>query len=173
MFDNSTLTENAHQCATLTSLVKAIQALKQMGTDQLECRVVVGGSNPHREILRNVIQGLRFPLSIEENVVNMPDLMAWADLAISASGSTCWELLFMGLPALLFILADNQQLIAESHEKEKIMVPLGWHANISAHETSKKIEDFFVHPSSYFEMTRKGQKLVDGQGSARVAQTML
>jgi len=37
----------------------------------------------------------------------MPELMAWADFAVSAGGSTCWELAFMGLPALVLIQAKE------------------------------------------------------------------
>jgi spore coat polysaccharide biosynthesis predicted glycosyltransferase SpsG len=34
---------------------------------------------------------------------------AWADVAVSAGGSTCWELAFMGAPGLIITVAENQE----------------------------------------------------------------
>ena len=48
---------------------------------------------------------------------NMPELMARADVAVSAGGSTCWEVAFMGLPFLIVVLAENQEHIAKELEK--------------------------------------------------------
>jgi len=92
--------------------LKVIQALQQVDVDGLETIVVVGGGNPHYEELQSSVQESRFPVLLESNVTNMPELMAWADVAVSAGGSTSWELAFMGVPALVLILANNQRSIA-------------------------------------------------------------
>ena len=46
------------------------------------------------------------------NVVNMAELMAWADLAIAGAGTTCWEMCLLGLPAIVIVVAENQRFIA-------------------------------------------------------------
>jgi len=89
--------------------LKVIQALHQVDMDGLEAIVVVGGSNPNYEELQSAVQDSRFPIRLESNVTNMPERMAWADVAVSAGGSTSWELAFMGVPILNLILAENQQ----------------------------------------------------------------
>ena len=43
----------------------------------------------------------------------MAELMANADFAIGAAGSTSWERCCLGLPTLMIILAENQQTIAK------------------------------------------------------------
>jgi L-amino acid N-acyltransferase YncA len=40
-----------------------------------------------------------------------------ADLAIGAAGSTSWERCCLGLPAILFVMAENQRLAAENLER--------------------------------------------------------
>ena len=80
--------------------LKVIQALAQVEIEGLEAVVVVGAANPHLQELQAVVKDLPFPIRLESNVTNMPELMAWADVAITAGGSTCWESAFMGLPAL-------------------------------------------------------------------------
>ena len=61
----------------------------------------------------------------------MPQLMAWADLAVSAAGTTCWELAFMGLPMLLVVLADNQRPNATCLDELGVAGNLGWHGELS------------------------------------------
>ena len=51
--------------------------------------------------------------------------MAWADLAISGAGSTCWELACMGLPAVTLVLAENQRAIAEQLNAAGLVLNLG------------------------------------------------
>ena len=55
-------------------------------------------------------------LDIRPRVDNMAELMAAADLAIGAGGTTSWERCCMGLPSLVCIMADNQRDVAESLE---------------------------------------------------------
>ena len=58
----------------------------------------------------------------------MPALMARADLAISGAGSTYWELVFMGLPSMIVLLAENQGVLADHIMGQQAAVNLGWHA---------------------------------------------
>ena len=93
--------------------LKVIQALHDIRLPDLEIRVIVGPANPHRDSLVAAIEHGPHSVELLFDVTDMPGLMAWADIAVSAAGSTCWELLFMGLPSLVGVLADNQVPIAE------------------------------------------------------------
>lgn len=48
------------------------------------------------------------------NTDNMAQLMADADLAIGAAGSTSWERSCLGLPCILLCLADNQKMVTQA-----------------------------------------------------------
>lgn len=148
--------------------LKVIQALQLLEIDGLEVAVVVGGSNPHYEQLKAVVEKSRFPIRLEKNVMNMPELMAWADVAIAAGGSTSWELAFMGLPSIVLVLADNQKAIAQKLGKMGVVVNLGWHEDVSAAEIGGAITQLLKTAESRRKMTQLGQQLVDGEGSARV-----
>ncbi|MBD2517197.1 UDP-2,4-diacetamido-2,4,6-trideoxy-beta-L-altropyranose hydrolase [Nostoc sp. FACHB-973] len=148
--------------------LKVIQGLQQVEVEGLEAVVVVGGSNPHYEQLRSASQESRFPIQLKRNVTNMPELMAWADVAVTAGGSTCWELAFMGLPSLVLILAENQGAIAENLEAMGVIVNLGWHENVSAVEIASGVAQLLITTESREKMTRCSQELVDGEGSSRV-----
>lgn len=93
--------------------LKVILALQKAAIENLEAVVIVGGSNPHYQQLLDAVKGWEGKINLRQNVSNMPELMAWADMAITAGGSTCWEMAFMGLPCLLIPIADNQKQCAK------------------------------------------------------------
>ncbi|AFY35678.1 UDP-2,4-diacetamido-2,4,6-trideoxy-beta-L-altropyranose hydrolase [Calothrix sp. PCC 7507] len=148
--------------------LKVIKGLQLLSVQKLEVVVVVGGNNPHYEQLKLASQALKFPIQIKRNVTNMPELMAWADLGVTAGGSTCWELAFMGLPSLILILAENQQAIAQKLNAMGVAINLGWHQNISAINIADVVSQLLVSDQTRLEMTKCGLGLVDGQGADRV-----
>src|SRR3990172_8325090 len=105
--------------------VRAIDALAQLSTPGLEVRVVVGPANPRLAELKARADKFAPRIQILSPVADMAELMAWADLAVSASGTTSWELACLGLPALTVVMADNQRRIAA--ELDGIVQNLGWH----------------------------------------------
>ena len=152
--------------------LKVVQALQQVDMDGLEATVVVGGSNPHYEELQSAVQDSRFPIRLESNVTNMPELMAWADVAVSAGGSTSWELAFMGVPTLVVILASNQRPIAERLDAVGVAINLGWCADVSPKEMAQVVMQLLKAPRTRAEMSQRGRRLVDGVGSDRVLQAL-
>jgi len=148
--------------------LKVIQALQQVDVDGLETTVVVGGSNPNHEELQSAVQDSRFPIRLESNVTNMPELMAWADVAVSSGGSTCWELAFMGLPLLVLVLADNQGRSAEYLETANVAVNLGWHAHCSREQITEALQRLRFSQARRRAMSREGRALTDGKGCVRV-----
>jgi UDP-2,4-diacetamido-2,4,6-trideoxy-beta-L-altropyranose hydrolase len=148
--------------------LKVIQALQQVKGDRLEARVVVGGSNPHYEQLQATVQMSPFPISLKWNVTNMPELMAWADVAIAAGGSTNWELAFMGLPTMTIVLAENQRGIAETLDRKKIAVNLGWHESLTIDTIQQAIRDLLPGTRNRIQMSEIARKVVDGEGMVRV-----
>ncbi|MGF2033929.1 MAG: UDP-2,4-diacetamido-2,4,6-trideoxy-beta-L-altropyranose hydrolase [Nostoc sp. CmiVER01] len=148
--------------------LKVIQGLQKVEVEELEAVVVVGGSNPHYDRLLVVSQESKFPIHLKRNVKNMPELMAWADVAIAAGGSTSWELAFMGLPSIVLILADNQQDTAEKLGNLNIVINLGWHQDISEVEIAQAIKKLLLAKQTRIEISRHAQQLLDGYCTARI-----
>jgi RimJ/RimL family protein N-acetyltransferase len=148
--------------------LKVIQALQPVEVNALEAVVVIGGSNSHYEQLLSASQKSLFPIRIEKNASNMPELMAWADVVVTAGGSTCWELAFMGLPSVILILAENQRAIAQKLDQMQVSINLGWHEDVSTGEIALAVSHLLIATHTRVEMARCGQELIDGQGSKRV-----
>ena len=147
---------------------KVIKALQQIELQGLESIVIVGGSNPHYKQLQAAVQKSLAPISLKQNVANMPELMAWADIAIAAGGSTNWELAFMGLPSIIIVLAENQRKIAEELFRLGLAIGLGWHQDVSVEIIKRKLVHLLASLEQRYKMSQKGKDLVDGLGSNRV-----
>jgi len=148
--------------------LKVIRALQEVNVNGLEAVVVVGASNPHFRELESAIRNLQFTIRLIQNVTNMPELMAWADVAVSAGGSTCWEMAFMGLPSVVLILANNQRPIAEQLNQVGAAMNLGWYEDTSSAEIAKALTRLLTAVAARAGMAQRGQQLVDGEGVTRV-----
>lgn len=73
--------------------------------------VLAGAANPHVDALRALAGRMPFPCDVRVNVENVAELMAHADAAITAGGSTVWELAALQLPALIGAISEDQRTI--------------------------------------------------------------
>jgi spore coat polysaccharide biosynthesis predicted glycosyltransferase SpsG len=152
--------------------LKAVRALQQVDVDRLEAVVVVGASNPHYQELEFAVRNSQFGIRLVRNVSNMPELMAWADVAVTAGGSTCWEIAFFGLPSVLLMLADNQQVIAEGLNEAGVALNLGWYEEVTGKQIAGALSNLVNNCKRRRQMSRDGQDLVDGIGGERVVATL-
>jgi UDP-2,4-diacetamido-2,4,6-trideoxy-beta-L-altropyranose hydrolase len=134
----------------------------------IETTVVVGGSNPHFDSLRRLISQCSGRTRLLRSVANMPELMAWADVAVSGAGSTCWEMCLLRLPMVLIDLADNQKPIAGALEGIDAAIHLGAAANVSADEVAKRIGSLLASPKDRAVLSERCGQLVDGRGTERM-----
>jgi RimJ/RimL family protein N-acetyltransferase len=107
-------------------------------------------------------------IKLVQDVTNMPELMAWADVAIAAGGSTNWELALLGVPTIILVLAENQRPIAEHLQEQDIAINLGWHYEIEENLIQQELTTLLLSHHKRTVMSQSGQNLVDGKGSARV-----
>lgn len=153
--------------------LKIIQALEQIAPPDFEVRIVVGPLNPHFEELRRKTASISLRVHLETNVEDVALLMAGADLAIAAAGTTTWELAFMKVPGLLFSLAENQSGVAEAIVKFGAARGLGFPRNLSREQLADAISSLMHDRVERQQMIEKGRDLVDGKGVERVLRVML
>jgi len=152
--------------------LKVISAINKLKLKDLEIKVVVGPSNPHMASLKEAIHHSPFSVQLLPSVANMPELMAWADVAVSAAGSTCWELVFMGLPTVLLVLANNQRDIGEGLSEAGVAHNLGWFEQVTDAKIADALSGLLADPDRRSMMSDSGQTLVDGVGRERVIEIL-
>ena len=150
--------------------LKVIRALQQVDVDGLEVVVVGGASNPHFQGLQSAARNSQFAIRLAQNVADMSQLMVWADMAVSAGGSTCWEMAFIGLPAVVLVLAENQQGIAAGLDQAGVVLNLGWCTEVSIEQVANTLMGLFENCGLRRQMSQRGRELVDGLGAKRVVE---
>lgn len=151
---------------------RIIEILKNLHIEGFELIVVVGGLNPNLETIKESLKN-HPAFSVKGNVENMPEIMAWADVAISAGGSTSWELAYTGLPSILIILSDDQEFIVSELSKRGVAVSLGRSDEFRINSAGTLISDLIYSSSKRYNMCKRGIALVDGRGPIRIISEML
>ncbi len=97
--------------------MKALNALCEWHETHPEAAVdvIVGASNPHQQTIATFCNSSKNKqwMNYHCQVENMAELMARADIALGAGGSTTWERCFLELPSIVTSVAENQEKIAE------------------------------------------------------------
>jgi UDP-2,4-diacetamido-2,4,6-trideoxy-beta-L-altropyranose hydrolase len=150
----------------------ALQALALLPAPAMNVRVVVGASNPHRAALERVAAELDHSVEFQTDSKRIAEEMNWADVAMSAAGSTSWELAFMGLPSLLITLSENQRGCAQYLDRQGIAISLGWQHQVQPAEAATALSALAADCARRAEMSSRGRALIDGRGAQRVVQTM-
>lgn len=112
-------------------------------------------------------------IMIWQNVDNIEKFMMKADLAISAGGTTLYELCACGTPTISYSLADNQLNSVLSFQEKGLIEYAG---DIRTDNVLLKINDLLEKYSSR-EMrqikSKKMRKIIDGKGALRIAKQLI
>jgi UDP-2,4-diacetamido-2,4,6-trideoxy-beta-L-altropyranose hydrolase len=153
--------------------LRVIKAIMGIGSSRFNTKVVIGQTNPHLNTIVRQIDNTDGNFTILKNVMNMSELMGWADLAVSGGGSTCWEMACVGLPAIVLTTFNNQKYIANRLNEKGVVVSCGWHEDVEDTKISEAIQELSQSHSRRVRMSKKGKEMIDGQGAFRVVQTMI
>ena len=148
---------------------RAIVALSGPDITGIHVDVVIGAQHPFREQIEVACAQSGFVCHVQTD--KMAELMAAADLAIGAGGSACWERCCLGLPALSFCTADNQQTqVADAAERGLLYAP---EVQSDLIQTIQRHFRALIENSHLRQcISRNSMQLVNGRGALRVATSM-
>lgn len=113
------------------SLVKVIEAVSGIKDTTMQFHIVAGPMNPNFEDLRDCcLPASR--IKVSHSVDDFSELYRWADIAISAGGSSNWEMCCYNLPRLIIQTADNQAVVAKHLSEAGIAIDLGQAFTVTA-----------------------------------------
>lgn len=134
---------------------------------------VLGAMNRDIVQLEQIAEDFSF-IKLHRQITNMCSLMLQCDAAISAAGTTLYELCACGVPTVTYILADNQIEGAKGFQRNGLMSCAG----------DVRVDNYFVE--RVFNELKKLNKvklrqktaqqlhmLVDGAGAYRLAETIM
>ena len=162
-------TDNYHFCLRFVEALLAEEEWKHV-----KILVAVGELNGDKNLLEEQY-GADARIELYVNHQHMAELMQQADYAITAGGTTLYEVCAVGVAASCYAIADNQLEIVETfHNRELIS-----YAGDFRLEPDRTIQRIFTQmkeaDSVKFreERAQKMQSLVDGKGAERIAQALV
>lgn len=144
-----------------------VDALAGLAGDDWHAKVVVGPANPARAAIEQARAKRSARIELLPSA-NMSELMTWSDLAITAGGSTLWELAYCGVPMIGIAGADNQVANVDRMGELGYAIGLGWHADVDVDRIARAIDALRADAPARSTMTTKLHALVDGLGCARI-----
>ena len=154
----------------VTLLEEILQVLASFPLQGLQIQLVQGGLAC--ESVR--IQSLCNQLGVQRfsALPSLAPLMASADAAIGAGGTTTWERLCLGLPSITFALAPNQEHYSRVLADQGLIEYLGPAEDFDALALNQVLHKWLQDPDRLKRQSTQGMQLVDGQGCVRVARLM-
>jgi UDP-2,4-diacetamido-2,4,6-trideoxy-beta-L-altropyranose hydrolase len=153
----------------VTSLV--LEGLKISGI-AASVEVVLGPAAPYLEAVRAQAASMRPPVRVRVGVNDMASLMADADLAIGAVGTTSWERCCLGLPSAVMVIADNQRLIGENLQQAGATLALGQLPDVDAQAIANAVSRLCADSDSLLRMSQAAAAICDGEGARRVSKIL-
>ena len=127
----------------------------------LNITVVLGSNSPWIMSIKRFVSKLS-NVNLVVNPANMSELMVGSDIAISAGGSTTWELCCLALPVLIVVTAENQVNSAGTLKAMGAVELVG--VNRIPTDLVKYLDGLLKNYSQRHVMSVKASKIADGKG---------
>jgi len=154
---------------TLGHTPKVIKVLDEM-PERFNIIAAIGPAFKHYSELEEATKKCRKPVDLRFNVNDMWNLMAWADISVSAGGNTLFELASAGTPTIAICEESFEVETADRMQTFGTCINLGYQKKVDEKQLTKNINKLLKDQSKRVEMSKTGRKLVDGRGPERVSE---
>lgn len=151
---------------------KVLDAFRYLDSVDIWIDLVVGAQSAHRLALQKQCKNMP-QVILHENVTDMATLMANADLAVGAGGTSSWERACLGLPSVVLSIANNQAVLAETLGEQGYCLYLGRAPEVTFLEIAQALSTLLKATSLRRYFSVASLKLVDGRGVDRVIRHMV
>ena len=153
-------------------LAQEVAKCSELG--DVDFHIVAGNQTDDKEL--NLLSWCCHNIFVHKNVTEMAELMASCDVAISAAGTMLTELCAMQVPAIEYIMADNQQQNSDYYSSQGIMIAGGDIRDNIDDKVKNMIEELVNLLSDRYRLRNMKARLVgicDGQGASRIAKELV
>jgi len=104
---------------------------------------------------------------------NLAFLMDDSHIAITAMGTTLYELAAVGVPAIVIANCDEDRRDLELYKKLGMNLPLGFYQDITSLQIQNAVSQLIQDATTWQSMRDKGWQLIDGHGARRIVECLL
>jgi UDP-2,4-diacetamido-2,4,6-trideoxy-beta-L-altropyranose hydrolase len=135
-----------------------------------EVRVVIGPGHPAGAARRAQARAAGF--DVLDAPLSLVDHLTWADVVVSACGTTALELARLGRPVVGIVIADNQRRVADAIEQHDLGRVAGRHPGVTPAEVAASFAAVANDAAWRRSIAVRGPHMVDGRGARRVARAL-
>ena len=151
---------------------KVLEALTHPALQSLAVDVVVGVNHPAPERIRKAAAE-RPATTVHQGIPSLAGLMAHADLMIGAGGSTAWERMCLGLPAIVIGIALNQLEICRALMAAGYVRFLGEMDTVTAADIISAVKAGLGDRVGMQQQSLRCLSLVTGSGASDLAKILV
>ncbi len=142
--------------------------------DSLHYVIVTGAMSGDHQAVKEIADRSAGRIEVRNNVTEMRELMCASDMAVSAAGSTLYELCACHVPVINYVLADNQRLVAEGFADKGAMIFAGDVRKDTSFYSRlyTLIKELSSDKEKRTQLSQKAGELVDGSGAKRLIQEL-
>ena len=137
--------------------------------------VVVGGMFSCESAIEKVAEESGV-INLNRGIRDMAPLMEICDAAVSANGTTVYELSAMGVPAVTFAMVDEQEVSAKSFAELGCTAYAGSLSEgvaAVAEKAAALLRGFVEDPGCAEKLAGNAHRLIDGGGAGRIAKEVV
>jgi UDP-2,4-diacetamido-2,4,6-trideoxy-beta-L-altropyranose hydrolase len=151
---------------------KLLTALAGLPERSFTVDVVVGEANHRRLAIERRCTSLA-AVGFHCQIDNMAKMIAAADLAVGAGGTSLWERCYLGLPSIVIAVADNQVETAQALAAVGAIHYLGFHTEVDAGAIASAIACLAADTAALMAISAVARKIVPGNGPEAVVSRLL
>ncbi len=149
----------------------ALAELESVAVDGLEAVVLIGPSNSRGPQLEAAGRG-RSNIQLLRSPPDIPQWMAWCDLAVAAAGGTIWELAYCRIPCIAVLASKDQEPAMNILQQRGACLSLGLGACLPRGRLAGVISRLCHDPQERAVLGTNLAAMVDGLGAQRVLAAM-
>ncbi len=135
--------------------------------------IVLGGRSPARGAIEEWVRGsISGTVQLHIDAPNMADLIAKADLVISAGGTTSFETAALGAPTLLIRTVPNQRPNTQGWEALGAAIDLGDIVELTSEALGAQINALASDQPRRIAMSEAGRNAIDCRGAERIVEAL-
>lgn len=113
------------------------------------------------------------PIDLHIDTSDMPKLMSAADIAVTSGGLSIWELASFGIPVVIISTSERERIHTPLLEKRGTCLYLGHKDEVTEQSIRESVTELVVNRAKRVAMSQAGYELIDGNGTARVAEHVI
>lgn len=158
----------------IKGLLTMFQALDRILESKICIDFAISNDMEQAEEIKQRLSGLmKIDIRLIRGEYNLAPIMKRSDFAVTAAGTSVFEMAFLGIPQIAIIIDRNQEITGRNINEKGFGVCLGDIESLSEEKFLEVFFKFLRNKTLREKMSLSGQSCIDGKGADRVVSEII